>query len=121
MSNYPPPYPPYQPAPVQNSTTATISLIAGLLGLTIFPFVGSVIAVITGHMAKGEIARSGNTLGGSSAATWGLVLGYVGIGLSVLGLCAVGALVFAPFLCAPFLLLIPTDSGSLLPLIAALV
>jgi len=114
MSSYPPPY---QSVP-QNSTTAIISLIAGICGLTVFPFLGSVIAVITGHMAKGEIARSGGALGGSGAATWGLILGYVGIGLSVIGLCVFGALFLLPFL---LVLMSGATSSSLLPLVAGLI
>ncbi|MEP7359430.1 MAG: DUF4190 domain-containing protein [Anaerolineales bacterium] len=116
--NYPPPY---QPAPLQNSTTAIISLIAGIAGLTIFPIIGSIVAVILGHMAKGEIARSGGTLGGGGAATAGLVLGYVGIGLSVLGLCIFGGL-FAFGLCAPLLFLNsnPNSGSMLLPLLLAI-
>lgn len=112
MSNYPPPY---QPVPVQNSTTAVFSLIAGILGLTVLPGIGSIIAVITGHMAKGEIARSGGTLGGGGAATFGLILGYIGILLMVLTLCGV-ALVFAGVCSLPFL--IPSEFNSLLPFMA---
>jgi hypothetical protein len=100
---------------VQNSTTAVISLIAGILGLTVFPGIGSIIAVITGHMAKGEIARSGGTLGGGTAATFGLVLGYIGVLLMVLTLCGVG-LVFAGVCTLPFL--IPSDISGLLTLMA---
>ncbi len=71
------------------------------------------VAVITGHMAKGEIARSGGALGGSGAATWGLILGYVGIGLSVIGICLFGALFLLPFL---LVLVSGATSSSLLPL-----
>ena len=112
---------PYQPAPLQNSTTAIISLIAGIAGLTIFPVIGSIVAVILGHMAKGEIARSGGALGGGGAATAGLVLGYVGVGLSVLGLCIFGV-VFGLGLCAPLLLLIgsPNSNSMLLPWLLAI-
>ena len=39
-------------------------------------------------MAKGEIRNSGGTLSGDGLATAGLVLGYIGIGLTVLGICA---------------------------------
>jgi hypothetical protein len=117
-NNYPPPY---QPAPLQNSTTAIISLIAGIAGLTVFPIIGSIVAVILGHMAKGEIARSGGTLGGGGAATAGLVLGYVGVGLTVLGLCVFGAL-FGLGLCAPLMLLIsnPNSNSMLLPWLLAI-
>lgn len=112
MSNYPPPY---QPVPVQNSTTAVFSLIAGILGLTVFPGIGSIIAVITGHMAKSEIARSGGTLGGGTAATVGLILGYIGIVGMVLGLCVFG-LAFAGICTLPFL--VPNEFNSLLTLLA---
>jgi hypothetical protein len=114
-NNYPPPY---QPAPLQNSTTAIISLIAGIAGLTVFPVVGSIVAVILGHMAKGEIARSGGALGGGGAATAGLVLGYVGIGLTVLGLCGVGLFFLCPFLA---LLISPSTNNSWLPLLQLVV
>ena len=122
MSSYPPPQypPPYQPLPQQNSTTAIISLVSAILGLTLFPLIGSIIAVVLGHMAKGEIARSGGTLGGAGAATFGLVLGYIGLGLGVLGLCVGGA--FLAFgLCAPLLLLLgaPNSNSMLLPLLLA--
>ena len=109
---------PYQPAPLQNSTTAIISLIAGVAGLTVFPVVGSIVAVILGHMAKGEIARSGGALGGGGAATVGLVLGYVGIGLTVLGLCGLGFFVLCPFLA---LLISPPTNNSWLPMLQLVV
>mgnify|MGYP001602171234 CR=1 FL=1 len=122
MSNLPSPQypPPYQPMPQQNSTTAIISLVAGILGLTVFPLIGSIIAVVLGHMAKGEIARSGGALGGGGAATFGLVLGYIGLGLAVLGIC-VGGTLFALGLCAPllFMLSAPNSNSMLLPLLLA--
>jgi Domain of unknown function (DUF4190) len=111
-NNYPPPSP-YQPA-LQNSTTAIISLIAGIAGLTVFPVVGSIVAVILGHMAKGEIARSGGALGGGGAATAGLVLGYVGIGLSVLALCGFGLFFLCPILAVIFS---SSSNNSWLPLL----
>lgn len=125
MSNNPPPQyqPPYQPLPQQNSTTAIISLVAGILGLTIFPFIGSIIAVVLGHMAKGEIARSGGTIGGGGAATFGLVLGYIGLVVGILGVCIGGAL-FAFGLCAPLLFFLgalgaPNSNSMLLQLLLA--
>ena len=124
MSNYPPPqYPPpypspYQPAP--NSTTAIISLVAGILGLTLFPIIGSIIAVILGHMAKGEIARSNGTIGGDGAATFGLVLGYIGIGLTVLGVCIFGAVIGLPICIAALAALTsPHTNSMLLPVLLA--
>ncbi|WP_182112315.1 MULTISPECIES: DUF4190 domain-containing protein [unclassified Actinotalea] len=74
-------YPPV--APPANNTMAVMALVAGICGLTALPFIGSIAAVIIGPMAKKEIARTGE--GGASLATWGQILGWVGIGIAVLG------------------------------------
>ncbi|MBI3158667.1 MAG: DUF4190 domain-containing protein [Chloroflexi bacterium] len=84
---------PYQTPPVQNSTLAMVSLIAGIAGWSLVPLIGSIVAVITGHMAKKEIRESNGMLGGDGMATVGLILGYASIGLAALGICA--ALLFA--------------------------
>jgi hypothetical protein len=76
------------------SSMALICLIAGLLGLTFFPLVGSIVAVITGPMAKREIRDSAGALGGEGIASVGVILGWVGIGLALLG-CCIAAAVFA--------------------------
>ena len=75
---------PLPPAGPRTSTMAIISLIGGITGFTILPFIGSLAAVIFGHIAKKEIRNSGGTVGGNGLATWGLILGYVALGL---GLC----------------------------------
>lgn len=82
---------PYQqiPSPSPNSTLATISMIAGILGWTIAPLLGSLAAVITGHMAKREIRESLGQLGGDGMATAGLVMGYLQLIPSVLCICIV--------------------------------
>ncbi len=74
-------YPPVPSRP--NNTMAMVSLIAGICGLSVIPLIGSVVAVITGMMAKKEIARTGED--GSSMATGGLILGWIGVGLIVAG------------------------------------
>lgn len=74
------------------SNLAVISLVAGVLGLTFFPLLGSIVAVITGPMAKKEIIESGGELSGDGMATAGMVLGWIAIALMVLGLC-IGAFV----------------------------
>ena len=74
------------------SNLAVISLVAGVLGLTFFPLLGSIVAVITGPMAKKEIIESGGELSGNGMATAGMVLGWIAIALMVLGLC-IGAFV----------------------------
>lgn len=94
MSDYQPPaeYPPAPSfsAPKPNSTLAIVSLVAGLLGWTFLPLLGSIAAIITGHMAKNEIKKSADTLGGNGMATAGLILGYAAVAL---GLCAVCVIV----------------------------
>lgn len=76
-----------------DSAMAIVSLVTGILGLTFFPIVGSIIAVITGYMARSEIRNSGGALGGENFATVGLVLGWIGVGLAVVG-CCIGSMFF---------------------------
>ncbi len=94
---YPPQYNPQYvpPAVPQNSTTAIISLIAGIAGWTLLPFLGAIVAIITGHIAKGEIKRSAGMLTGNGMATAGLILGYVNIAL---GICLICVLIILPLL-----------------------
>jgi hypothetical protein len=66
---------------------ATVSLVSGILGWTILFGIASVVAVITGHMAKSEIKRSGGMLGGDGMATAGLILGYINLAVVALGIC----------------------------------
>jgi hypothetical protein len=105
---------------VPNSSTAIISLIAGILGLTLLPFLGSIVAVITGSMAKKEIAQSAGTLGGEGLATAGTVLGWIGIALGVLGLCIGGIAIGLP-LCLTALGLASSEWGSILPVILSII
>lgn len=62
----------------QNSTLAVISLVAGILGWTLLPVVGSLVAIVTGHMARKEI-RQNPALDGDAMAVIGLVLGWVAV------------------------------------------
>jgi hypothetical protein len=82
---------------------ATVSLIFGILSWFLCPFVGSLIAVICGHIAHGQIKQTGES--GSGLATTGLVLGYIQLGGALLftlfwvfllgGLAVIGALATA--------------------------
>ena len=65
----------------QNSTLAIISLVAGILGWTLLPFLGSIAAIVTGHMARKEIRRD-PALDGDVMAVIGLVLGWAVVILS---------------------------------------
>ncbi len=64
-------------APLKRSGEATASLILGLFSF--LPVVG-LIAIIFGHMAKASIRRSGDRLLGDGMASFGLFLGYLGLG-----------------------------------------
>lgn len=72
--------PPGSPQPT--NTLAVVSLVAGIASFVFAPFVGALIAVITGHMAKAEIRRTGE--GGDALATVGLILGYAHLVLVVI-------------------------------------
>jgi Domain of unknown function (DUF4190) len=67
------------------STFAIISLVAGILGWTLLPLLGSVGAIITGHMARGEIRKSAGTIDGDGLALAGLVLGWGSVIVTILG------------------------------------
>ncbi len=71
-------------APRQTSTLAILALVAGILGWTLLPFLGSLGGIIFGHMARGEIRRSNGQLDGDGLAVTGLVLGWINVMLAVL-------------------------------------
>ncbi|MBP9675699.1 MAG: DUF4190 domain-containing protein [Anaerolineaceae bacterium] len=73
----------------KDSSLALASLITGILGWTILPLLGSVVAIITGHLAKKEIKESYGTISGSGMASAGLILGYVQLGFFVLAVLAI--------------------------------
>lgn len=65
----------------QNSTLAIVSLVAGILGLTICcgTLIPSVVAVITGFMARGKASNDPANYGGAGLALGGLITGAIGI------------------------------------------
>jgi hypothetical protein len=100
------------------NTTAIISLVAGILGLTLVPLIGSVVAVIVGGMAKKEIAASAGAVGGEGLAQIGVILGWIGIGLGVLGICAACAVFVLPLVLGGAGIL-SSDFSSLMPALLA--
>lgn len=67
-------------APVQpTSTMAIVSLVAGILGWTVLPFIGGIIAIYTGNKARDEIKYSSSRILGDGLAVAGLVLGYANV------------------------------------------
>ncbi|NLN70424.1 MAG: DUF4190 domain-containing protein [Chloroflexi bacterium] len=94
----------------QNSTLAVISLISGIASYFIVPLLGAIAAIITGNMAKKEIRQSIGRLTGEGMAKAGIILGWVNIGLSVIGLC-LGLMAMLGVFSLP-LCLIPFANGS---------
>jgi hypothetical protein len=94
---------PYAQLPTtRTSTAAIISLITGILGFVqILPVIGPIAAIISGHMAKSEIKKSGGMVTGNGMATAGLILGYL---MLVTGIClgCIGVLAFTGAITLPF-------------------
>ena len=75
-----PPPPQYAPAAAPaaarpTNSLAVVSLGLGVASYVVVPFIGGIAAIVTGHMARAQIRRTGE--GGKGFATAGLVLGYV--------------------------------------------
>lgn len=69
------------------STTAVISLVFGILCWMAIPFIGAVVAVVCGHLARGEIRRAPpGSMEGDGMAVAGLVLGYAHLVLFALAI-----------------------------------
>jgi hypothetical protein len=66
-----------QPAQATNGL-AIASLVLGILWIF---WLGSLLAIIFGHIATGQIDQSGGAQGGRGMAVAGFVLGYIGMGI----------------------------------------
>jgi hypothetical protein len=85
-----PPAPPYGTphpetaayvVPAKNNGLAIASLVLGILWIY---WIGSILALVFGYMAKNQIDRSGGTQSGRGLAIAGIVLGWVGVGILLL-------------------------------------
>jgi len=64
------------------STTAVVSLVCGILCWVALPFVAAIVAVVCGHIARGEIRRAApGSIDGDGMAVAGLILGYLHLAL----------------------------------------
>ena len=79
-----------------NSTLAIVSLISALLGFTFVPVIGGIVALITGYMARKETRSDPPQASGDGLATAGIILGWIQVGLLVVGICC--ALVTSVFI-----------------------
>ncbi len=82
------PYPgaPYPVMAQVNNGKATASLVLGIVGLLACPIICSLLAIILGYSAKNEIAASGGRQTGESNATAGIILGWIGLALYIVGI-----------------------------------
>lgn len=58
-----------------------LGVLSLFLGFFWLFWVGSFLAIILGHAARAQIARSGGYEGGDAFAVIGLVVGYIGMGV----------------------------------------
>lgn len=72
------------PVARQTEPLAVASLACGIISFFLIPFLGGVMAVILGHLARGSIRRSSGTREGSGVALAGLILGYLNVALILL-------------------------------------
>ncbi len=72
--------------PRPTSALAIVSLVSGILGFTLLPLLGSIVAIVTGHLARGEIRRAQGGMEGDGLAVAGLVLGYVMLALGLIAI-----------------------------------
>jgi hypothetical protein len=106
--NYPQNPNAYPPAAAQpTSTMAIVSLVAGILGLSAVPFIGSIIAIITGMNARGETRSNPPRASGDGLATAGIIMGWIGVALGVLGV-----LCFVCSFALPFILVLFSGGTS---------
>ncbi len=89
---------PAVPANLPVSGKATGSLISGIIGLLLIPFLASLLGLVLGILAKRDIKRSQGTLGGNQRATVGIVLSALGLGTGFFMLAILMAVAIPVFL-----------------------
>jgi Domain of unknown function (DUF4190) len=72
-----------QPTGAKTNTLAIISLVASIAGIVILWGIGSIAGVICGHISLSQIKKTGEQ--GHGMAVAGLIVGYIGIGLAIIG------------------------------------
>jgi hypothetical protein len=82
------------PQPLPTSSAAIVSVAAGVASWVLLPMLAALVAIVAGHMARGEIRRSGGQIQGDALALVGLVLGYINL---LLGLAVILAIAFGVF------------------------
>lgn len=70
--------------PARTNGYALAALILGIAGFVVIPLIGHILAIVFGYTGKGQIDRSGGVEEGRGMAVAGIVLGWIGIALSVI-------------------------------------
>ena len=84
-------------APRSTCTLAVVILCFGIAAWTVLPFVGAIVAVVCGHLARRDIRQTvSEPLDGDGLAVVGLVLGYAQLALSLFAV--IGLLFFSSVL-----------------------
>ena len=88
----------YRPA-APTSTLAVVSLVFGILAWCVLPFVGAIVAIVCGNLARSEIRNSHpeQRQEGDGMAIAGLVLGYVQLAFGILAMFLLVAVLFFGF------------------------
>jgi hypothetical protein len=68
------------------NTMAVVSLVSGVASWFFLPTIGAIVAIITGHMARNQIKSSYGAESGDGLALIGLILGYLNLVLSCVGI-----------------------------------
>jgi hypothetical protein len=74
------PAPPPAVAPVAAKTNG-FAIASMVLGIVWVYWIGSILALVFGYMAKSQIEQSGGMEQGGGMATAGIVLGWIGVGI----------------------------------------
>lgn len=80
--------PPEQPQAVyaQQQGTNGFSVASLVLAILWIVWLGSVLALVFGYIAMGQINKTGGRQGGKGLAIAGIVLGWIGVGTLILAL-----------------------------------
>ncbi len=74
---------PYGQPAKKTNVLAIVSLIASIAGFVIAWGIGSIVGIICGHISLSQIKKTGEE--GRGLAVAGLIVGYIGLALAILG------------------------------------
>jgi hypothetical protein len=75
----------YASSGAKTNVMAIVSLVSGIASWVVLPFIGAIVAIIAGHVARGQINSSHGAETGDGLALAGLILGYLHLIMSCAG------------------------------------